>query len=46
MKAALATLVLNFEIKKSAKTQHPVIFDEQMFLLHSKGGLHLEISPL
>jgi len=46
MKAALATVVLNFEIKKSAKTKHPVVFDEQNFLLHSKGGLYIEISPL
>ncbi|XP_059477145.1 cytochrome P450 9e2-like [Neocloeon triangulifer] len=46
VKAALATIVLNFKVEQSEKTIHPVVFDEKNFLLHAKNGLHLKISPL
>lgn len=46
IKAAIATLVLNFQIKQSEKTKHPVQFDDTNFMLTAKGGLNLEIAPL
>ncbi|XP_065339679.1 cytochrome P450 9e2-like [Cloeon dipterum] len=46
VKAAIATIVLNFRLEQSEKTEHPVVFNEKNFLLHAKNGLHLKISPL
>ncbi|CAB3366382.1 Hypothetical predicted protein [Cloeon dipterum] len=46
VKAAIATIVLNFLLEPSEKTEHPVVFDERNFFPHAKNGLHLKISPL
>ncbi|XP_065339677.1 cytochrome P450 9e2-like [Cloeon dipterum] len=46
VKAALATIVLNFEVKPSKDTEHPVKFDQTNFLLRAKNGLNLKIAPL
>jgi Cytochrome P450 len=42
MKAALATIIQNFEVKATGQTEYPVEFDPNFFLIHPKNGLHVK----
>jgi len=45
VKAALVTIIKNFEVKATGKTEYPVIFDPNFFLIHPKNGLHVSFQP-
>jgi hypothetical protein len=45
IKAALATIMQNFEIKATGETEYPVELDPNFFLIHPKNGLKVQFLP-
>jgi hypothetical protein len=43
VKAGLATVIRNFEVRSSRRTPNPFVPDPNYFMLAAKGGLWLEI---
>uniref|UniRef100_A0A1B0CEM5 Cytochrome n=1 Tax=Lutzomyia longipalpis TaxID=7200 RepID=A0A1B0CEM5_LUTLO len=46
VKAALVSLVNNFELSVNAKTQEPIILDPKQFFVHALGGLWLDFKKI
>ncbi|GAB0098876.1 Cytochrome P450 [Sergentomyia squamirostris] len=46
MKAAVVSLINNFEISVNSKTQIPIVFDPKQFLIYPIGGIWLDFKQL
>ncbi|XP_065352450.1 cytochrome P450 9e2-like [Cloeon dipterum] len=41
VKAAIVTIVKNFDLETTGQTSYPVVLDPNVFLIHAKEGLHV-----